>query len=722
LWWTDLVSFANQADDLCAATETPLFAAARPKIMSAFPLLIALVSWGSPTPPAAAVDGVGGIAELRAEVHALTTLVLAQNERLRQLEGSQTQVAPSTLRGMPAPPPLPPPTSIPKQVKPKPEPRKPKKEKKSPRKPQQQQQQRGKKHERKRRRSQAQELAAITRPTMLSPNFRLVAELSLGAGLAAAAMAPAPAGTPPRFIVVADTLGRLHAFDAVGRALMPPAPLIPEAVGAVRVLSMVFLGAGAPSSGRSSAAVPVLLAAAIAHDEGSAEEHGGFTFCLYRIAPLAQPTPDQRIAVDLVRESNVTWPLPPASESAEEGSSPSTSRLVASSGAPQEAHPHLVALETMASSPALGGGKGTPTAPTFLVVRSDGMLVTLSSAGAVLAGVASGIGGVHMSRRSGTTLALLSHERLVLLELARRAPPRDCPIPESLLSSGIRLTSVAFDEHIPQLLYVSTSSGSTLLYNSRSRAAPAPPGAAAEAGDSKAVRPSVECRWLDTLAVEPGAETEASHALSALKGYLIAVGAQALSARNISSIYHSALDNPHPTSLVHFEVIGRGDVDPLDAGALPRLMLGSGNTFLVEGGELDLAQDIESGASLRIYSSALPYEPPVPPSWPKYVMGIAVVGITGIYQLYKRRGSSSSNKGKGGDGGRGRPGGNFGRRGGGIDDDDDPFSARYAGGRGRPGQGSIPAGAEAHYAAHMGAAYGRGAGMNRGGGYDDDSD
>ena len=49
---------------------------------------------------------------------------------------------------------------------------------------------------------------------MLSPNFRLVAELSLGAGLAAAAMAPAPAGTPPRFIVVADTLGRLHAFDA----------------------------------------------------------------------------------------------------------------------------------------------------------------------------------------------------------------------------------------------------------------------------------------------------------------------------------------------------------------------------------------------------------------------------------------------------------------------------------------------------------------------------
>ena len=73
--------------------------------MSAFPLLIALVSWGSPTPPAAAVDGVGGIAELRAEVRALTTLVLAQNERLRQLEGSQTQVAPSTLRGMPAPPP-----------------------------------------------------------------------------------------------------------------------------------------------------------------------------------------------------------------------------------------------------------------------------------------------------------------------------------------------------------------------------------------------------------------------------------------------------------------------------------------------------------------------------------------------------------------------------------------------------------------------------------------
>lgn len=177
--------------------------------------------------------------------------------------------------------------------------------------------------------------------------------------------------------------------------------------------------------------------------------------------------------------------------------------------------------------------------------------------------------------RSGATLGLLSDERIVLIELARRAPPRDCVLPESTFAAGGRLVSLAFDQvsavsaghllviwwlcrgraggrllallralltrrppsgplaslqHVPQLLYASTSDGAVMVFNSRSRAPPPEPEAEAAGGSGRKAAPTVECRWLDTLAAQPGRADEPAVGLGAVRGYLFAVGATTLQA------------------------------------------------------------------------------------------------------------------------------------------------------------------------------------------------
>ena len=57
--------------------------------------------------------------------------------------------------------------------------------------------------------------------------------------------------------------------------------------------------------GGGSAAAPVIFAAAISHGDATADAQG-FAFCLYRISASKQPTPSQRVVVDLVKEVNVT--------------------------------------------------------------------------------------------------------------------------------------------------------------------------------------------------------------------------------------------------------------------------------------------------------------------------------------------------------------------------------------------------------------------------------
>ena len=68
-------------------------------------------------------------------------------------------------------------------------------------------------------------------------------------------------------------------------------------------------------------------------------------------------------------------------------------------------------------------------------------------------------------------------------------------------------------------------------------------------GEAASSAPKVECRWLDNLADSPGAASEPpAHALSAVRGYLLALSAESLSARNVSTIYHTS--NPQPVRAV----------------------------------------------------------------------------------------------------------------------------------------------------------------------------
>ena len=55
-------------------------------------------------------------------------------------------------------------------------------------------------------------------------------------------------------------------------------------------------------------------------------------------------------------------------------------------------------------------------------------------------------------RRIGSSLALLSSERLALVDLTRRLPARECAVPESVLASGSLLTDAVFDAHLSQAL------------------------------------------------------------------------------------------------------------------------------------------------------------------------------------------------------------------------------------------------------------------------------
>lgn len=310
----------------------------------------------------------------------------------------------------------------------------------------------------------------------------------------------------------------------------------------------------------------------------------------------------------------------------------------------------------------------------------------------------SGVGGVLDAQRAGSVLALLSYDRLVIIELSKRAPPRMCAVPESVIASGGGLSSVAFDEHVPQLIYAATSLGDTLIFNGRARAPPpadAPP-------EEKKSAPTLECRWLDSIAHEPGAVVEPAHALATVKGYLFALDAQQLTARNVSTLYHTS--EPQPAALVHAEPVPPPSAPPPlpsdqmiatgtgtgtgaagggagAGGRPPRVLLSAGGALLVEGGPADGAA---GGGQLRVYATSLPYDPPQPPTWPTYVMGAAVIGITAVWQLYKRRGKGDK------DGGRGSRGGRGGR--GGLDGFDGP------GGPGGPGG---PAGRSAYGAARM---------------------
>ena len=772
--------------------------------MAPFIAVLFVASWGRSKHRAAIEDADTAVAlsRLSGEVRALTSLVLSQSERISSLEAQLRDgvaVGPSVVRGGLAEDATPAPQSVASSATPlpSPSPTQPRKAAETvppsvpplppsplpspstppptlstpPAVP---------------RKSLA--TAQPVTPPMPSPHLRLHAAITLEASLAAVALAPSAVDAPARTVLLADGLGRVHALDAFGRALMPPALLVQGASGAAPqpILSLVFLGSAAaapspPPRGGGAAATPVVFAAAMVAAEPQVE---GFAFALARLAPVAQPTPEQRVRAEVLKLVDVVWPTVPTAGAPPEGGGAAAAAATdaavggaggeaggdgagvgSTTGAESGAHdaagegggavvagsalegdpssrPRLVALEAMSAPGGGGGGGGRGRAPKgkpdFLAVRSDGLLVTLTAAGDVITGVHSGVQGITHARRSGNTLALLSRTQLVLIELARRAPPRRCAIPDSVKSTGATLSGVSFDAHVGQLLYVATSDGDVLVFNSRASPAAAAAGGGSAAGGAAAGggAAALECRWYESVAVEHGGVREASASLGAVRGYLLSAGEAGLAVRNVSTFYRS--NQPSPAELVHYEPMAPRAVADAAAAALvadgrrrdahgdwavrPRMLLASGTTVVVEG----------SGA-VHLYSSSLPYEVPVPPTWPQYAMGAAVIGITVVWQLFKRRGKSAKEaddpaygKRRGGRGG-GRGGGRNGR---GRRDEDDFADMRDV----RGGRGAMNSGAAAHYAAHMGAYGDRGGGGNRGSGaggirggfmggdYGDDSD
>ena len=248
--------------------------------------------------------------------------------------------------------------------------------------------------------------------------MQLVAAVPLVAPLVAAALAPST-GWMARMAVVADTDGQLLVFDPNGRSIHPP---IAAAAPPARVAGIAFLHTGAGGGDKQS----TFFASAI-EMPGSPE---AFVFQLYRLTPTRTPTPERRVQLELVKETNVTWPTAqPAAAAAEEGGQPprdaegaetalsakgeggavsSATGAVATQAAPSSGR--LVGLESMSGG---SGGKGKTAAPAFLAARSDGVLVTISVQGQLIAGVASGVDGLVMARCSVSTLGLMTPHRLV---------------------------------------------------------------------------------------------------------------------------------------------------------------------------------------------------------------------------------------------------------------------------------------------------------------------
>ena len=297
----------------------------------------------------------------------------------------------------------------------------------------------------------------------------------------------------------------------------------------------------------------------------------------------------------------------------------------------------------------------------------------------------SGIGSVRRVRRAGGGLALLSPDRIVLLDMARRGGQRECALPESLAADGAELVDFAFDAQVPQLLYAATSTGLTIVFNTKLRrqvakeAAAAPPEGGGVGHARRGAASPPECRWLDTV----GAARPATHArapgcagtLGSLRGYVLALGGAdgslRLDALNVSSLYYSR-EAPSPAETVHSEVVdAAGFGAPKNVAAAECWLSAAGAAVWVGA----------PAGTLHLYSSSLPYEPPSADIWPRVGLALGAIALTVGWQLWRK-----SKPKKGGRNGRGR----FGRAGGDDDDDDDDRASlpdRYRRGGRPPGNG-----------------------------------
>jgi hypothetical protein len=525
--------------------------------------------------------------------------------------------------------------------------------------------------------------ATLPPPTLQSSHVRLLADAALdGALLAVAASATNPGDKAPRYIAAGDDRGALHVFDGAGRPALPAESIVGSAG---RILSLAFLSAATAAKHATGPVVAAHILAAAVVDDARSNGGASFSLCIYRVAPSRAPSPERRATLELLHEHRVEWPALAVGETltgqtAIAASASSDSAALAKPGA--AGAQRLVSIESLAGL----GAAQSKAGPSLLAVRSDGLVVALAAArGTMLQAIHTGGGieePVHASRRGAAGVALLSPTRLTVVELKTRGPPRDCALPASLTAAGGRLTGVAFDVQLPQLLYATTSLGETLLYNSRARAPPPPPLA-----DGRVPAPPAECHWLDTLVTEPDAgDAEPIESVAAVRGFLLHAGAASFGA-TLAPLVHA---EPLPAwggggggGVFGGRRRGGGDgsdVRPLVvAGNTVRERESAGESTLSSAARptppparphtrlprapSSIRQVILGGEgrrSLLVYTAALTYEPLTRPKWPQYVMAISVLVITAFWQMYKKsqRGKEEANAaaqpGRGGPRGRAR--------------------------------------------------------------------
>ncbi|KAL1526120.1 hypothetical protein AB1Y20_014849 [Prymnesium parvum] len=451
-------------------------------------------------------------------------------------------------------------------------------------------------------------------PPLHSPQLRQIGAASLGQPLVATALAPAAqggkGGSAPRYVAAADASGRIHLFDSAGRQVALPF----QATESGRIVGMGFVAMGAN----------VLLATAV--DTGDATK---FRFLLSRVAPQKNPQPTSRFALDIVREVDVLWhpPPPPPPKSKGKGARGKAGEEPVAEQEEAEAHHDDVALTSgvdlhMVAFESMPPGKNA-NAPVILIGVSDGTLIFLTSSGTVHSTAQTGVNAVRVLRRSGTTICLLSPERLVLVDLSGRLPARECSVPESVLADDGALTDAVFDGHLSQLLYVSTTAGDTLIFNTRARAVDEGEGAKAR---------MVECRWLDSLVTDGPFSDEPLLSLATTRGYLFSAGVGHFTVRNVSTIYYQTEAPPAP--LVFADQLPH----KVDAGgSLPHP---NEVHIRVEAGTVLLAS--AAAGSITLYTTTLIFEPPPVSMWPRIVMGVAAIGITVVWQLYRHKKRSAA--------------------------------------------------------------------------------
>ena len=426
-------------------------------------------------------------------------------------------------------------------------------------------------------------------PTYVLP----LVEYDMGAKLVALAVARAalnPRSGMPRYVAAVSDDNYLHVLGPSGRALLP-APLD---------LSL--------ATGTSTPASALVFTLKEPHFLVGAVDHAnGLRLCYWRLSSEGREkgAPPQLSATLIKQTETVSWTLD-AGAGGREGEG---RRRRGAGGAAEasEARGGVVALEAL---PLRSGSH-----PSIAAARADGQMLFFSQAGTPLLALDTGVDRLHtVIRSTAHSLTLIGDRRIsVLAEPTRRAPTRECAVPDAAFNGGARLVGGAHDSVAPTLLYALTSTSEVIVFNTRTRH-----------HDDELV--SVQCMWTDTLP-PPARAVTSMPSIVPFKGYVLTASAGALRALNVTALHSGVHHAPSvPIAAPGFGPLAADDAEG-PAGSEAALRMWSGGALLA----------LSRGDALSLHAVRLPYAEQSVSLWPRVLLGVAVLVITVVYQLYRRR-------------------------------------------------------------------------------------